>query len=253
MFALTLLVLSQAAAPGCLTVDGVRTCGFDCKAAGGTVSCAKTPAGVCEKGTGGTIVCFDPPQWLTRVMNPVPKPTCVWRGASGACGYDCKALSDTVGCAQTPRGHCETAYGRIVCADPTAATYGVYGAEPPKPTCLAKNALVACGYSCVSSGVAIACAATPWGVCTTQGAQAQCFDPGERVICAGGKDTEKPVCKAFGDRLGCGYHCVDRGGVIACAQTPAGSCDVTAVSGPACFDPPVTGGSEDCLSVLGSR
>ena len=252
MLALTLLVLAQSGGPKCLTVDGSRVCGYDCKSLGGEARCAQTPAGVCETGGGTTIVCFDPPAWLSRVMS-IPKPKCVWRGAKGACGYDCKTQGDSVGCAQTPRGRCVTAYDKVACADPPAAAYGVHGDSPPSPTCLAKEGLVACGYACLSSGPELACAATPWGVCAILGAKVQCFDPDEQVICAGGKGTPKPTCKTFGDRIGCGYGCVDRGGVIACAATPAGKCDDFMAGAPACFDPPVRGGSPQCLSVLGAR
>lgn len=253
MLALALVILSQAGTPKCITVDGSRVCGFDCRSAGGETRCAQTPSGVCEIGGGTTLLCFDPPVWLAQVLPSIPKPRCLWRGTRGACGYDCKAQDDQVACAQTPRGRCTTAYGKVVCADPPAVAYGVYGAEPPPPTCLEKEGLVACGYACASSGPEIGCAATPWGVCTVLGSTVKCFDPDDQVICAGGKATVKPVCKAFGDRVNCGYGCVDRGGVIACAKTPGGKCDASLAGEAACFDPPVTGGSKECLSVLGNR
>lgn len=252
MLTLALMVLAQAGSPECLTVGGARTCGYDCKKVGGVVRCAQTPQGVCLQGSEG-VLCYDPPLWLTQVMKKVPAPTCLWRGANGACGYDCQALSETVACAATPRGSCISAYGKLACADPTPATWGVYGEEPPRPKCIAEKSTVICGYDCKVTDLSSGCAATPWGACTLVGGRVVCADPPEAVICAGGKSTEKVACKAYGDRGNCGYGCVDKAGTVVCAKTPGGRCEVTLADGPACFDPPVTGGSERCLSVLGTR
>ncbi|MEW5741548.1 MAG: hypothetical protein AB1938_21700 [Myxococcota bacterium] len=254
MLALTLLLLAQAPASKCVTVDGTRVCGYDCKDVGGRAQCAQTPAGVCEVGVGPTLLCFDPPVWLTRVMSAIPKPACIWRGAKGACGYDCKAQGNSVGCAQTPRGTCIAEYDRVVCADPPPAVYGVFGGEAPRPMCKAKDEMIACGYACKSSGsVHLACAATPFGVCDERGGKVTCFDPDEQVICAGDKQTPLPKCIAGGNRIACGYGCVEGGGTVVCAATPAGKCDASQAGVPVCFDPPVTGGSKQCLSVLGAR
>ncbi|MCC6334044.1 MAG: hypothetical protein IT380_08670 [Myxococcales bacterium] len=253
MLFLTLLVLSQAG-PKCVTVDGTRVCGYDCKDVGGRAACAQTPYGVCEVGVGPTLLCFDPPTWLTRVMSSIPKPSCIWRGATGACGYDCKGQGSAVGCAQTPRGTCIAEYDRVVCADPPAAVYGVYSAEAPRPVCKARDNMIACGYGCKNSGsVHLACAATPFGVCGEQGGKVTCFDPDEQVICAEDKATPMPKCAMEGPRIACGYDCKQGGGTVVCAQTPKGKCDASQAGAPVCFDPPVTGGSKQCLSVLGSR
>lgn len=47
--------------PACVRASGSQlVCGYDCKQAGATVACAKTPDGKCDTG-GSTPVCFDPP------------------------------------------------------------------------------------------------------------------------------------------------------------------------------------------------
>lgn len=254
MFALALVILSQAGSPKCLTVDGSRVCGFDCKDQGTKVACAQTPAGVCEVGPGPSIVCFDPPVWLTRVDGSLPRPKCLWNGSAAACGYDCKRQGTAVGCAQTPRGTCIAEYDRVVCADPPAAVYGVYGLEAPRPTCRARDGMIACGYACKSSGsVHLACAATPFGVCDERGGRVTCFDPDEQVICALERATPSPKCLAVGTTIACGYGCVEGGGTARCALTPGGKCDASQAGPPVCFDPPVTGGAKQCLSVLGAR
>jgi hypothetical protein len=254
VLALVLLISSQVGEPRCISVDGSRLCGYDCKDIGGRGACAKTPAGVCEVGVGPSVVCFDPPAWLTQVTREVPRPKCLWRGSNVACGYDCKAQGIAVACAQTPRGKCIADYDRVVCADPPAAVYGVWGPEAPRPTCVAKDSMLACGYGCASTGVDLACAKTPLGVCAERGGKVTCFDPDERVICAGGKDTPKPTCKAGqGSEMICGYQCTEGGGTASCAKTPAGRCDGSGMGAPVCFDPPVQGGEPTCLGVLGAR
>ncbi len=248
---LAALVFSQA--PECVTANGQRVCGYDCKRPGGSAQCAQTPAGICSD-SAGRIICFDPPIWLSRVYGKnVPKPACLWRGQNGACGYDCKAQLDQVGCAATPQGVCIAQYNKVLCFDPQPALYGVYGKGIPEPRCLAQDGHLACGYGCKSTGGRLACAATPHGVCEERDGQLVCFDPDKLVLCARGKGTPKPACLMGFGQLVCGYDCKAASGRVACAQTPDGTCDTAGANAPTCFDPPVRGTNDSCLSLLGSQ
>lgn len=246
-----LVVLAQS--PECITVSGKKVCGYDCKGEGTSAACATTPAGVCSKGPGGKVLCFDPPTWLTRVGS-IPKPACEWRGAAGACGYDCKAQGNAIACAQTPRGACEARYDRVVCADPPPEVYGVHGMDAPKVECTSRDNMIACGYGCVSAGSsALACAKTPFGACAERNAQVVCFDPEPLLVCASGTSTPKPACLYGAGQLKCGYNCVETSAGVGCSKTPEGKCDSGGPGAPVCFDPPVRGGAEKCLSVLGVK
>lgn len=242
------IVLSQTPDPQCVSVNGQRVCGFDCKIAQGTARCAQTPAGVCSEAS-GQIVCFDPPIWLLRVYGKsVPKPTCIWRGVRSACGYNCDTMGDSMACARTPRGVCKSAYDRVTCSDPPSAAYFVFGKEVPQPTCDAFGGKVFCGYSCRSTLDRAACARTPFGVCDEREGTLSCFDPPPQVICKYLKRTPKPTCLASFGVLACGYNCKAVGGSTACAKSPEGSCD-TEGGGPVCFDPPLDDVNGDCLAL----
>ena len=245
MLSLVLLVLAQA--PGCVTVNGTRTCGFHCIDNGATAACAKTALGVCAKNS-GTVTCFDPPTWVLAVWSSPPKPECVTDGARIACGYDCKRQSGDVQCAQTPKGVCTTTANQLLCFDQPPEVYGALGANVPSPSCVVREGRIACGYSCVTGAGTTSCAKTPFGVCAEDGSTPTCFDPGRDVICAKGTSTPRPKCTPSGNgRFVCGYGCAIAGGQVACAQTPDGTCDTAGPGQPQCFDPPVRGGSAACL------
>lgn len=243
------VVLSQAPAPQCVSVNGQRVCGFDCKIAQGVARCAQTQYGVCSE-AGGQITCFDPPTWLLRVYGTsLPKPSCLWLGVRSACGYACERQGEAMACARTPRGVCKAAYDRVTCADPPASAYFVYGKDVPQPSCDAATGMLFCGYACKTALSRVACAKTPFGVCDERDGNLTCFDPPQQVICKYLKKTPKPTCEAGFGVLACGYNCKAVGGGTACARSPEGTCD-TEGGGPVCFDPPLTNVNGDCLALL---
>ena len=253
LLALAAVTVLAQSGQKCLTVGGVRTCGFECVDNGSRAACTQSSAGVCSKNS-STVVCFDPPTYLTGVWGgEVPKPACVSDGTGIACGYDCKQTGGKVACAGTPSGICTAAYGSITCFDPPPVVYGVYGSSVPPPTCKAQDGRVACGYSCASGAGQLACAKTPFGVCAESGGAPSCFDPDKAVICAKGTSLEKATCLKKGTSVFCGYACARAGDEIACARSPDGSCDTGGPGKPACFDPPVRGGSAACLEAAASR
>lgn len=252
LVALALLVISQSGQK-CVTVGGVRTCGYECVDNGSRGACMQTPVGVCAKNS-STVMCFDPPLWLNGVWGgPLPKPTCVTEGSNIACGYDCKRESQRVECAATPLGICTRQYGTVVCFDPPPEVYGVFGKSVPAPSCKAQDGIVACGYGCVSGANQIACAKTPFGMCAEAGGAPGCFDPDKNTICAKGASTAKAQCVKQSGNVICGYSCTRAGDEIACAKTPDGSCDTNGPGKPVCFDPPMRGGSAACLEAAGAK
>ncbi len=238
----------------CVTVNGTRSCGYECIDNGERAQCTQSPTGVCAKNS-QTVVCFDPPTWLQAAWGagPLPKPSCESVGASIACGYDCKREGLKVACAQTPKGVCTREYGMLLCFDPPPEVYGIFGHAIPAPICKAQDGQVACGYKCVAGSGQLACAKTPFGVCAEAGGAPSCFDPDKIVICAKGKATPAAECIAQSGRLWCGYHCARAGIEVACAQTPDGTCDTGGPGKPVCFDPPVRGGSAACLETLSAK
>ncbi|MBL8914955.1 MAG: hypothetical protein JNM17_29890 [Archangium sp.] len=247
MIAAALLPLLLSQAPQCVNVGGARTCGFNCVDNGARAECAQTPFGVCAK-NGGAVKCFDPPTWLQAVWKTPPKPTCLTDGTTIACGYDCKRFGGNSQCAQTPNGVCSVTGGYLTCFDPPPEVYGAYGGEVPAPTCLVREGMAACGYSCRTANGKTMCAKTPFGVCGDDGRDPVCFDPPKAVICAKGKDTPKPKCVPTGGSfMTCGYTCATASSTTVCSQTPDGTCDTNGPGKPQCFDPPARGGSAACL------
>ncbi len=245
-------VLAQTG-PKCVTTGGTRTCGYECVENGSTAACAQTPQGVCTKNVSG-VTCFDPPLWLSALnLGGLPKPTCVTDGGNLACGYDCKREGGRVACAQTPKGLCTIAYGKVTCVDPPAVAYAVFGADVPAPSCKQQDGLIACGYQCSSGNGQVQCAKSPFGVCAENGTAPTCFDPSSAVMCAKGKATPRPQCVTASGRVVCGYNCKVAGAEVACAQTPDGTCDTNGPGKPTCFDPPVRGGSAACLEASAGR
>lgn len=249
---LTLALLSLLSQK-CITVHGVRACGYSCVENGSQGQCAKTPEGVCHATTEG-LVCFDPPSWLKAFPRVEwRKPTCVTDGTEISCGYDCKRGSGSeMKCAKTPKGVCRASGGRVTCFDPSPVVYGVFGGDVPAPSCKQSASSVACGYACAGGGLGtVRCAGTPFGTCTEFASGVTCVDPPAEVICAKGKSTPSPTCVRGLDSVACGYHCVSAGSTTACAKTPEGSCDK--VANATCFDPPARGGTAACLETMADK
>ena len=258
---LTLLTLVLLAAPpqaydptkpGCRTVDGRTDCGWQCRHDSlRGVQCAKTEAGRCFT-VDGQVACFDPPAHVTRVFaGSLPEPTCLARDGRVACGYGCVAGNGEVRCAQTPRGTCTSRAGEVVCADPPAVVYAVYGAETPAVQCKSSGIHQACGYGCVALPEGVRCARTPAGVCRAESGRVTCFDPPDWALCSWGRELPAPTCRGSESGPVCGYACKSVFGRTGCAGSPDGLCHV-AEQGVVCFDPPrlpPTGNA--CLSILG--
>lgn len=245
----TALLLTLAQAPTCITSNGTSVCGYDCQGEAGKVRCAQTPEGACAT-SGGNVSCFDPPQFVRAVFGAGARPSCVAKEGKVTCGYNCAEAGGQVACAQTPRGVCDARTGKVVCFDPPAEVYAVWGSGAPAPSCEAREGKVACGYACVAGGGSIACARTPAGACIERGGKTSCFDPPARALCAAGAGIAKPACSAEAGKLACGYGCLYSSGELRCAQTPGGKCSAQS-GGPQCFDPPIEGSGQRCLAVLG--
>jgi hypothetical protein len=247
-----LVVMLLAQDQKCVTVNSTRACGFECLENGVSAQCAQTALGVCAKNS-SKVTCFDPPVWLAGVWRGAPKPTCESDGSAIACGYDCKKGGGKVACAATPSGVCTRQYGSIVCFDPPAEVYGVFGSSVPAPSCKAQDGKIACGYGCLGANGALACAKTPFGTCAEAGGAPNCFDPDRFVICAKGSSTPKADCVRKSGAVFCGYKCAQAGDEVSCAKTPDGTCDTAGPGKPVCFDPPVRGGSSACLEAAAQR
>jgi hypothetical protein len=164
-------------------------------------------------------------------------PTCINVYGRRLCGFDCKSPDAiNAACAQTPAGVCFVNMGRVSCFDPPVWLSVALGEAPPKPTCVAMGSAWACGYHCVSDRGRVACAQTPAGVCQAHPDGILCADPPPEVYGVFGKDTPAMTCITRGARAACGYQCVDSAGLLACNQTPFGTCDVSQ-GVPVCSDP----------------
>lgn len=247
--------VERPAAPECISASGVRVCGYHClNLASGSI-CAQTPDGICQRGEADQARCFDPPLWVKQVYgDKLPAAQCVSHGMNMACGYNCAKDADGVACASTPVGVCVANWGRAICADPPAEVYGVYGLKAPPPTCMARGGLLACGYNCtVGGGSNMGCSRTPFGTCAEKGGGVTCFDPDRYVICAKGTSTPKPQCLYESGAYTCGYACKIAYGIVGCAKTPDGTCNDEGYGKPVCFDPPVRGGDEKCVELIGFK
>ncbi len=258
MLAVALLaVLSQAKPePECISASGARICGYHCKTNGPNSACAQTPDGLCASGEAGQLMCFDPPLFLKRVYGTaeLPKPQCISHGMNMACGYNCARDGDGVACAKTPSGVCIAGWSSATCFDPPVEVYGVYGTKVPEPSCMRGGGSLACGYNCTrGGGSSMGCSRTPFGICAEKGGAVTCFDPDRYVVCAGGKKTPKPECVFQSGNFTCGYNCKNALSLVGCAKTPGGSCNAEGTGTPACFDPPVRGGDEQCVELIGFK
>lgn len=172
---------------------------------------------------------------LVVLTQASPAPSCHTSGRSVACGYHCLAELGEVKCAQTPEGLCQRAEDRLVCWDPPEEVR--LHAVTRKPQCKLKRGLVSCGYACATSETKLACAQTPWGVCTTRYDDVVCWDPAPATIHHFLEELQGAKCLTTESAFGCGWDCRTSRSEVMCAQTPRGRCAVQ--DGRLfCFDPP---------------
>ncbi|WP_370459105.1 hypothetical protein [Aggregicoccus sp. 17bor-14] len=163
-------------------------------------------------------------------------PVCRTADSKTVCGYSCVTDSFGTQCAQTPQGRCKVVDGKAVCFDPPAYLVRIYGASLPEPECKGLEGQAACGYHCAADFGDVKCARTPKGVCQARSGKVTCFDPPPVVYASWGSATPAAECRAYGQKLACGYGCVSGTEGVACAATPAGVCRSEA-GRVLCFDP----------------
>src|SRR5262245_13715457 len=86
-----------------------------------------------------------------RPVAPPRASQCLNAYGQTACGYDCRADSGEVRCANTPQGVCTAAYGRVVCWDPSPQLLWATGGQLPPARCESTDGNIACGYRCVNA------------------------------------------------------------------------------------------------------
>jgi hypothetical protein len=183
-FLLYSLPLAPAMSPTCMTNYGKTVCGYHCLAAHGEVACAKTSAGICGA-TETELTCWDPPDSVrAHYGDKVPRPKCLTRFGSIACGYDCASREgDKVYCAQTADGICVSTWREVVCWDPPIYAYCADDKPLPRPKCVTIDGHAACGYGCADRNGEIQCASTPGGRCEVVPSQIICTDPETPPMC----------------------------------------------------------------------
>ena len=168
-----------------------------------------------------------------------PQPECRTSGLNQACGYHCRAELDQVRCSQTPEGFCESLEQQLVCWDPPDEVRLHPTPSSAHASCHAKYREVACGYACATSPNHLACAQTPWGVCTTRFDRVECWDPSPAVIHhLPHAELAGAQCVQTDDAFACGWDCKTSFQQAQCAQSPRGKCVVNE-GRIACFDPPL--------------
>jgi hypothetical protein len=163
-------------------------------------------------------------------------PSCHTSGGAVACGYHCRAELGEVRCAQTPEGICQRLEGQLVCWDPPEEVRLHDSSHTPR--CKAKRGEIACGYSCATSETKLACAQTPWGVCTTRYDEVVCWDPPPAIIHHFTDELKGASCISTETAYACGWNCKQVRSEAQCAQSPRGTC--SSQDGRLyCFEPPV--------------
>lgn len=176
---------------------------------------------------------------LLLLSQSTPAPECRTSGMNQACGYHCRAELDEVRCAQTPEGFCQRLEAQLACWDPPEEVRLHAGAALSRASCRAKYRDIACGYACATSPNHLACAQTPWGVCTTRFDEVHCWDPAPAVIHhVPASELAGARCVQSDQGFACGWDCKRSFQAVQCAQTPRGRCSV--IEGRiSCFDPPL--------------
>jgi hypothetical protein len=137
--------------------------------------------------------------WLVSVpVSAQPSPSsqpgsqCLNVQGRTVCGFKCHSNGTEARCAQTPYGVCQTVGGRVHCWDPP----GIVVQYPPlgggRAECTGNGGRVECGYNCRWFNGNVACARTPYGVCTTTSTRVFCWDPPDSVIQEFGSATPTP-------------------------------------------------------------
>jgi hypothetical protein len=126
----------------------------------------------------------------------------------------------------------------VACWDPPAVLRRAFVVALPEAKCVTTYGQTACGYICETNSDRALCTQTPFGACTASEGHLACWDPPGAVIAARRLKTPPAQCLASGGKLGCGYKCIARDGVVRCAQTPDGDCRVEQGK-IICWDPPL--------------
>lgn len=172
----------------CITVYGRTECGYRCEATNGEVGCARTRDGVCVTGS-GKLTCWDPPEWVrAHYRDKLPPPECLSRDGETACGYHCWSHDGVVKCADSPDGVCGNSPSKVMCWDPSPATYCAEPGLPlPRPRCAITDRKIACGYNCEVRNGQVKCAQTPAGRCIVEDGEVRCFDEPPPALCEPGR------------------------------------------------------------------
>jgi len=153
--------------------------------------------------------------------------TCITNSGKTACGYGCIAAHGEVGCAQTSAGVCGATDRDLICWDPPDSVRAHYGDKAPRPKCLTRSGVIACGYQCAARDSGdVRCASTPDGVCVATSVKVTCWDPPVGAYCLDDKPLPRPKCVTIDGNAACGYGCASRSDEIECAQTPGGKCEI---------------------------
>ncbi len=168
---------------------------------------------------------------------PPPTPDCLSAQGRTACGYQCRSTHTSVACATTPFGFCTVLQGAVRCWDPPLAVIHHPPRVPVSPSCRQGGDAVACGYHCTVHEGRVACARTPYGLCSVQNGLFGCWDPPDEAIHQHGAKLPPAQCRAVGGKIACGYSCMSSASTVACTQTPSGRCTVQ-LDQVTCWDPP---------------
>lgn len=164
-----------------------------------------------------------------------PSPQCTTSQGRTVCGYACRSSTTDVACANTPYGVCQVLNGRVQCWDPPLVA--IQHPRGNRPECKESRGQVACGYNCRLAEGGVACARTPYGVCTVTYGRIYCWDPPESAIHEYGASLPTARCLTAGTAVACGYDCQASRAEVRCANTPKGVCRVDEGRF-TCFDPP---------------
>jgi hypothetical protein len=95
------------------------------------------------------------------------------------CGYNCVANYGQVRCAKTPDGFCRAERDTVFCWDPPITSAGFAIDAASERACLASTSGASCGYACLATSRASACATSRDDVCRAADGLIQCLPPQE--------------------------------------------------------------------------
>ena len=103
--------------PGCVAAFDKVACGYHCEAKEGSIRCAQTPDGICERL--GELSCWDPPPKNTTAFASGATVACFDANGGRSCGYRCIGTARQSGCGSSPKDYCFlSSQDRVVCAAP---------------------------------------------------------------------------------------------------------------------------------------